>query len=91
MFPYIFMLYILAINCIGFFAMGIDKRKARRRKRRISERTFFIIAIILGSVGVFAGMYAFRHKTRHTKFVVGIPVILAAQIILGIIINMKIS
>lgn len=91
MFQYLLLVYILVINVIGFLAMAIDKSKAKRHRRRISERTLFVFAIILGSVGVFAGMYTFRHKTRHTHFVIGIPVILAAQIILGIIINMKIS
>ena len=80
----ILILYLVVVNVIGFLMMGVDKNKARRHKHRISEKALFIVAIIGGSVGSFAGMYTFRHKTRHMKFVVGIPVIIAAQIIIGI-------
>lgn len=76
----IFLIYLPVINLVGFFAMGIDKRKARRHKWRIPEKTFFIIALLLGSAGTWIGMYVFHHKTRHWYFVVGMPVILAAQI-----------
>ena len=81
-------LYIIVVNIAGFLVMGIDKQKARKHKRRISERTLFIWAIIMGSIGVLAGMYTFHHKTRHTKFVIGVPVILAAQIIICVLIKM---
>lgn len=84
-------LYVIVINLVGFFMMGIDKLKARKHRRRISERTLFIVSIIGGSVGVFAGMYTFRHKTRHNAFVIGIPVIVALQIIVGVLIGMRIQ
>lgn len=74
--------YVIIINLIGFFIMGIDKQKARRRKWRVSERTLFIIALLSGSIGILTGMYVFRHKTRHLSFVLGIPVILVAQLVL---------
>ena len=75
------MVFAVVMNLIGFCVMGMDKIKARKHRRRVPERRIFIISILLGSVGVLAGMYIFRHKTRHMKFVIGIPVILAAQII----------
>lgn len=78
----ILLIYIIAINLIGFFLMGIDKRKAVRGKWRIREKTFFIIALLLGSLGVLIGMYVFRHKTRHLSFSLGIPTILVAQCLL---------
>lgn len=84
-------LYVIVMNVIGFLVMGIDKLKARKHRRRISERTLFVISIISGSVGMLAGMYTFRHKTRHVKFVVGIPVIIAIQIIAGVLIQMRIQ
>ena len=84
-------LYVIVMNIVGFLMMGIDKLKARKHRRRISERTLFVISIIGGSVGSLAGMYLFRHKTRHTKFVVGIPVILAIQIIVGVLIASRIQ
>lgn len=84
-------LYVIVINIVGFFMMGLDKLKARKHRRRISERALFIVSIVGGSVGAMAGMYTFRHKTRHAKFVMGIPVIIAAQIIVGVLIRMRIQ
>jgi uncharacterized membrane protein YsdA (DUF1294 family) len=76
--------YLIAINLIGIIVMGIDKYKAAHDKWRIPEKTFFIIALTGGSLGTWAGMYMFRHKTKHWYFVIGIPAILAAQIALGV-------
>ena len=82
-------IYMVVMNIVGFLVMGADKMKARKHRRRVPERNIFIISIISGSVGVLAGMYTFRHKTRHMKFVIGIPVIIAAQIIVGIVLTYK--
>ena len=68
--------YLLVINLEGFALMGIDKSRARRGRRRIAEATLFIVAALGGSLGVLCGMYAFRHKTLHTSFTVGIPLLL---------------
>lgn len=74
--------YFALINLIAFALMGIDKRKAIKGAFRIPEATLFIVAIIGGSIGAIAGMYTFRHKTRHFKFVYGMPAILLIQILL---------
>ena len=76
--------YLFLINIVGFGAMGIDKRKAKKKKWRIPEARLFLLAAIGGSLGSWAGMYAFRHKTKHRKFVIGMPAILIAQVILGV-------
>lgn len=73
--------YIIVINLIGFFLMGIDKFRARRQKWRIRERTLFLVALFFGSIGVLVDMYVFRHKTRHLSFSLGIPAILFAQLL----------
>ena len=78
--------YVIIINLIGFFLMGIDKRKAIKRAFRIPEATLFLIAILGGSIGSILGMYTFRHKTRHWYFVYGMPLILILQIALIIFI-----
>ncbi len=65
--------------------MGIDKKKAKKRSFRIPEASLFIIAVIGGSLGTIAGMYFFRHKTRHWYFVYGMPAILVLQIILALV------
>lgn len=74
--------YLLVINLEGFALMGIDKSRARRGRRRIAEATLFIVATLGGSLGVLCGMYAFRHKTLHTSFTVGIPLLLFFQAVL---------
>lgn len=78
----ILLIYMIAINFAGFFLMGADKRRAIRGKWRIRERTFFIIALLMGSLGLLIGMYVFRHKTRHFSFTIGIPTILVIQCLL---------
>ena len=79
-------IYFAFVNLAGFILMGVDKLKAKRRKWRIPEATLFLVAIIGGSIGSIAGMYIFRHKTKRMYFVIGMPVILAIQIIAGVII-----
>ena len=72
-------IYLILMNLIGFGLMGIDKQRARRRDWRIPEKVLFVAALLGGSVGAWAGMYLFHHKTRHWYFVVGMPLILAVQ------------
>jgi len=69
-----FVIYIIVINLIGFLTMYIDKTKAKKGKYRISEKAIFIISLLLGAIGVYIGMYKFRHKTKHISFTVGIPI-----------------
>ena len=75
------LLYLILINAAGFLLMLADKLKAKRGAWRIPEATLMGIAAAGGSIGVLWGMYLFRHKTRHIKFTLGIPLILAVQII----------
>ncbi len=77
-----FIIYLLFINVVAFFAMLIDKRRAIKKQWRISEKALISIAIAGGSIGMLCGMHAFRHKTKHKKFTFGIPLILAVQILL---------
>ena len=75
-------IYLIVINIIGFFAMGIDKWKAKNNAWRIPENTLFAITALGGGIGTIAGMYTFRHKTKKTKFIIGLPAILILEIIL---------
>ena len=77
---HLILLYLTIINAAGFLLMLIDKQKARRGAWRISEATLIWVAILGGSIGSLIGMHLFRHKTRHLKFVLGIPLILFAQL-----------
>lgn len=72
--------YYLLVNLLGFYAMYDDKLRAKKRAFRIPEATLFALAVIGGSIGCIAGMYVFRHKTRHWHFVYGMPLILILQI-----------
>lgn len=81
------LIYLIAINIIAFAVMGIDKRKAIKRRWRIPEKSLFLSAILGGSIGAIAGMQLFRHKTKHTKFVIGMPAILILQIVIIVAIS----
>lgn len=80
---------LIIVNALGFLLMLIDKYKAKKNLWRIPERTFFIIALMGGSLGCLGGMYISRHKTKHLSFTVGIPLILAVQIIISFLIYLK--
>lgn len=82
-------LYLLIINAVGFLLMLVDKRKAKKNRWRIPEKTLMGAAVLGGSIGCLLGMYTFRHKTKHPKFTIGIPVILAVQAVLVVIIMAK--
>ena len=81
-------IYFFIINIIGFFIMWKDKKAAVNHKWRIRENTLFFIAIIGGSLGILAGMRIYRHKTKHKRFVFGIPFIIFLQIL--ILVKLKI-
>ncbi len=77
------MLYIVLVSAVALFVMGNDKFAARRdRDERTPEGILFFLAVIGGSLGVYAGMFLFRHKTRKWYFVMGLPVLLAQQLLL---------
>ena len=79
----IIILYLIIINLLAFLLMGLDKRKAKRHKWRIPEKTLFLSAIIGGSIGALLGMQVFRHKTKHASFRIGMPCILILQLALA--------
>ena len=74
--------YLLAVNIATFFLYGIDKYKAKKGKWRISEATLLTMATIGGSIGAWAGMRLWHHKTMHKKFKYGIPLIIILQVAL---------
>ena len=76
--------YLLLANLTAFVLMGLDKRRARRDKWRISEKTLFLPAVLGGSLGAILGMHLFHHKTKHWYFRYGLPALLAVQILLGV-------
>lgn len=83
------LMYLLIINAVGFLLMLVDKFKAKRNLWRIPEATLMGVAALGGSVGALLGMHTFRHKTKHIKFTMGIPVILAVQIVAACVIAIR--
>ena len=76
--------YLLAVNITSFLLYGIDKYKAKKGRWRISEATLLLMAVIGGSIGAWAGMRLWHHKTMHKNFKYGIPVIIIFQVALAV-------
>lgn len=68
------LILISILNLTTLALFYIDKKRAQLRQRRISEKTLLLSAFFLGGIGAFLGMYTFRHKTKHLKFKVLIPI-----------------
>jgi uncharacterized membrane protein YsdA (DUF1294 family) len=75
-------LYLICVNLLGIIYFFVDKQKAKRQSWRTPEATLFTRAFFGGSIGCLLGMYMFHHKTQKPKFYIGMPVILAVQILL---------
>lgn len=76
------MIYLLVLTLATFIVCGIDKFAAKKQMRRVPEKTLFLLSAIGGSVGMFAGMLTFRHKTQHWYFKFGIPAIIIGHVVL---------
>ena len=70
-----------AVSLVTFIAYGVDKVKAKRGSERISERRLLALALVGGATGALLGMLLFRHKTRHLKFIILVPLLLALQVV----------
>ena len=80
----LFAIYLVVMNVLGVAVMWSDKRRARLHRWRIPEKVLFGVSLLGGSAGTWAGMYLFRHKTKHWYFVAGMPLILVCQAALAI-------
>ncbi len=74
--------YIIIINIITYIAYAYDKHQAKRHKWRVRESTLLFLALAMGSIGALAAMYTTRHKTKHKKFTVGVPLLLILNIMM---------
>ncbi len=80
-----FLLYTIGgcwilVNLLTFVLYGVDKLRAKQADRRIPERTLLLLPYLGGSVGALLGMWIFRHKTKHLKFRILVPLALLVQI-----------
>lgn len=71
--------WVAVLSIVSFIVCGIDKVAAQRQNRRVPEKVLFLLAAAGGSIGLYLGMFTFRHKTKHWYFVVGVPAIILAQ------------
>ena len=74
------LVYLLIINLFGFVLAWADKQLAIHQKRRISEKSLFFVAFLGGAALMYISMCIFRHKTRHKRFMLGLPLITLLQI-----------
>lgn len=72
-------IYLLAVSVIAMIVTMVDKARAIKKKSRIRERTLFIWSILGGSVAMYLTMLGIRHKTKHKRFMIGIPLIIILQ------------
>ena len=85
----VLLVWLAVINLLTFIVYGADKRRARKGKWRVPEKTLFLLPLLGESIGALLGMRVFHHKTKHWYFVWGIPAILLAQIALAVWIYTK--
>ncbi|MGA9287013.1 MAG: DUF1294 domain-containing protein [Anaerobacillus sp.] len=78
----LFLIYLFVVNLWSFLAMGLDKRRAKKRGQRIPEKTLWFLIVVGGSLGGYLGMKSFRHKTKHSSFVYGVPIALLVHVFL---------
>ena len=71
--------YFIMINIFASLICIFDKISARYEGRRISEKTLMIISVIGGSIFMYFTMKIIRHKTKHKKFMIGLPLIILVQ------------
>jgi len=87
---YLLIIYAM-INVISFSLYGIDKRRAKKNRWRIRESVLLGVTWLMGGVGAFAGMRLFRHKTKHTAFVISAPLAAVLQVVLLAIAMIKLT
>lgn len=77
---YLLWVYLGIVNVAGFILPVVDKRRAKKDRWRIRESTLFLISALGGSVAMYISMRLFHHKTKHKRFMIGIPVIIVLQL-----------
>ena len=75
--------YLIGISLVSMVLMWMDKQKAIYGSWRIKEKTLFAMAALGGALGIYIGMNIFRHKTKHLRFSIGIPIILIINVVMS--------
>ena len=87
----ILIVYILIINIVASLTAIADKKRAERGKWRISESTLMLLGLFGGATLEFITMKKIRHKTKHIKFMVGLPVEMFLHYVLIILLIYKVA
>lgn len=74
--------WMAIMSIAGAIVCVRDKRAARRSARRVSERALWMLSLLGGATGMLIAMLAVRHKTRKLRFMIGVPLLAAAQLVL---------
>ena len=74
--------YLVIISIVGFILPPVDKSRAKNGEWRIPEKSLFIVSLLGGAVAMLVSMKIFRHKTKHKRFMIGIPAIIVLHVIL---------
>jgi len=86
----ILLVYLAVVNLVALIMYYADKQKAKKHAWRTPEATLIGVAAIGGALGAYAGMQIFRHKTKHVKFIVCVPLCLILWIALVVVLWMKV-
>lgn len=78
--PWIILIYIVAISIISVAVCIYDKRQARLGRWRVKESFLFLLSLLGGAVAMLCTMKHIRHKTKHKRFMIGLPVIIVLQL-----------
>lgn len=81
----ILLIFLVLVNLAAFAMYGVDKRKAIKDQWRIPEKTLLLVALLGGSFGAFTGMQVFHHKTKHWKFLLGVPACMILHVVLAVL------
>lgn len=79
-----FIIYLLFVNIVAVFVTCIDKNNAIKEKYRVPENLLFVVSIFGGSIFMYITMKLIRHKTKHKRFMIGLPIIIVAQVVFTI-------
>lgn len=80
--PSIVISLLIVINVLAFLLYGIDKLKAKTHSWRIPENVLLLVAFAGGSLGALLAMFLFRHKTKHKKFTISVPIFFVCQVVI---------
>ncbi|MBR3966581.1 MAG: DUF1294 domain-containing protein [Clostridia bacterium] len=81
---YALYIYFAIISLVAIIFTAGDKWLAKHEKRRVPEKRLFLIAILGGSLAMYCTMCVIRHKTKHKRFMIGLPLIMLLQIVIPV-------